>query len=79
MLVKVKVVRLSDGQVPGVGLAALRYLPNALLMLAFNCCGVLSLIVGIGIYIWALVALFSQVQRRTPFDLAAKTIVIDVS
>lgn len=69
MLVKVKVVRLSDGQTPGWGPAIMRWLPN----LAGILCSLLTLV----LWIWALVNLFSNDLRQTPFDLAAKTVVID--
>lgn len=71
MLVKVKVVRLSDGQTPGWGPAVMRWLPNL--------AGVLCSLITLALYIWALVNLFSNDLRQTPFDLAAKTVVIDVS
>ena len=71
MLVKVKVVRLSDGQTPGWGPAVLRWLPN----LAGIACSLITL----GLYIWGLVNLFSNERRQTPFDMAAKTVVIDVA
>lgn len=69
MLVKVKVVRLSDGQTPGWGPAIMRWLPN----LAGALCSILTL----ALWIWALVNLFNNELRQTPFDLAAKTVVID--
>ena len=71
MLVKVKVVRLSDGQIPGWGPAIMRWIPNLV--------GVLCSIASLALWIWALVNLFSNPLRQTPFDLAAKTVVIDVS
>ncbi|HMX07127.1 MAG TPA: RDD family protein [Microthrixaceae bacterium] len=74
MAVKVKVVRLSDGETPGWGPAILRWLPNAIGLVPY-CGGCLSF----GLMIWALVNLFNNERRQTPFDLAAKTVVIDVS
>lgn len=70
MLVKVKVVRLVDGETPGWGAAILRWLPNL--------AGFLCSLISLGLMIWALVNLFSNDLRQTPFDLAAKTVVIDV-
>ena len=74
MLVKVKVVRLSDGATPGAGPATMRWVPN--LVGLIPCLGPL---LALGLWIWALVNLFSNPLRQTPFDLAAKTVVIDVS
>ena len=74
MAVKVKVVRLSDGETPGWGPAILRWLPNAVGLVPY-CGSCLSF----GLMIWALVNLFNNERRQTPFDLAAKTVVIDVS
>jgi len=74
MAVKVKVVRLSDGETPGWGPAIMRWLPNAIGLVPY-CGGCLSF----GLMIWALVNLFNNERRQTPFDLAAKTVVIDVS
>ncbi|UDY38105.1 RDD family protein [Dermatobacter hominis] len=74
MLVKVKVVRLADGQIPGGGPATLRVLPNFVGLIP--CLGIF---LSIGLWIWALVNLFSNERRQTPFDLAAKTVVIDVA
>ena len=71
MLVKVKVVRLVDGQIPGWGSATLRWLPN----LAGIACSLITL----GLYIWGLVNLFNDDLRQTPFDKTAKTVVIDVA
>ncbi|UDY35808.1 RDD family protein [Dermatobacter hominis] len=71
MLVKVKVVRLADGQIPGWGSATLRWLPQ----LAGIACSLITL----GLYIWGLVNLFNNDLRQTPFDLAAKTVVIDAA
>jgi uncharacterized RDD family membrane protein YckC len=71
MIVKVKVVRLDDGQIPGWGSSVLRWLPN-LVQIA---CGILSLV----LYIWALVNLFNDERRQTPFDKAGRTVVIDVA
>ncbi len=71
MLVKVKVVRLSDGQTPGWGPAVLRWLPNL--------AGIVCSLITLGLYIWGLVNLFSNERRQTPFDMAAKTVVIDVA
>ena len=34
---------------------------------------------SLGLWIWALVNLFSNERRQTPFDLAAKTVVIDAA
>jgi uncharacterized RDD family membrane protein YckC len=72
MLVKVKIVRLSDGQIPGAGPATMRVVPN--LVGLIPCLGVL---LSLGLWIWALVNLFSNERRQTPFDLAAKTVVIE--
>jgi uncharacterized RDD family membrane protein YckC len=74
MLMKVKVVRLADGRVPGWGPAFLRWAPQ-LVSLVPCAGGFLSL----GLWIWALVNLFNNPLRQTPFDLAAKTVVIDVA
>jgi uncharacterized RDD family membrane protein YckC len=71
MLVKVKIVRLSDGQTPGWGTSTLRWLPHL--------AGIACSLITIGLYIWGLVNLFNNDLRQTPFDLAAKTVVIDVA
>lgn len=71
MLMKVKVVRDSDGQIPGWGPAFMRWVPN--LVNLVPCFGG---ILGLGLIIWALVNLFSNPKRQTPFDLAAGTVVI---
>ena len=75
MLMKVKVVRLADGQTPGWGPSIMRYLPNAVGLIP--CC--IGTLLSIALWIWALVNLFSNERRQTPFDLAAKTVVVDVS
>lgn len=75
MLMKVKVVRLSDGETPGWGPATMRFVPN--LVGLIPCC--IGSIASLVLWIWALVNLFSNERRQTPFDLAAKTVVIDVS
>ena len=74
MLVKVKVVRLADGQIPGGGPATMRWVPN--LVGLVPCLGPF---LSLGLWIWALVNLFSNERRQTPFDLAAKTVVIDAA
>jgi uncharacterized RDD family membrane protein YckC len=74
MVVKVKVVRLADGQVPGWGPAFMRWVPN--LVGLVPCVGSF---LSLGLWIWALVNLFNNSMRQTPFDLAAKTVVIDVA
>lgn len=71
MLMKVKVVRDSDGQIPGWGPAFLRWVPN--LVSLVPCFGSF---LSLGLIIWALVNLFSNPKRQTPFDLAARTVVI---
>jgi uncharacterized RDD family membrane protein YckC len=71
MLLKVKVVRDGDGQIPGWGPAFMRWLPN--LVSLVPCIGSF---LSLGLIIWALVNLFSNPKRQTPFDLAAKTVVI---
>lgn len=71
MLMKVRVVRETDGQIPGWGPSFMRWLPN----LANLCCS----LVGLVLLIWSLVNLFANDRRQTPFDLAAHTLVIDVS
>ena len=71
MLLRVRVVRESDGQVPGWGPAFMRWLPT--LVSLVPCVGSF---LSLGLWIWALVNLFSNPKRQTPFDLAAKTIVI---
>jgi uncharacterized RDD family membrane protein YckC len=73
MIMKVKVVRESDGQIPGWGPAFMRWLPS--LVGIVPCIGGL---LQLGLMIWALVNLFSNPKRQTPFDLAAKTVVIAV-
>jgi uncharacterized RDD family membrane protein YckC len=74
MVVKVKVVLRSDGAIPGWGPAFMRWVPN---LVSFVPC--LGSFLAIGLLIWALVNLFSNPLRQTPYDLAAKTVVIDVS
>lgn len=74
MAVKVKIVRLSDGQTPGWGPATMRWLPNLVSFIPY-----LGSCLGLGLIIWALVNLFSNERRQTPYDLAAKTVVIDVA
>ena len=74
MLMKVRVVREADGQLPGWGSAFLRWLPNLVGMVP--CAGSF---LSLGLLIWALVNLFNNPKRQTPFDLAAKTVVIDAS
>ena len=71
MLLKVRVVRESDGQIPGWGPAFMRWLPT--LVSLVPCVGGL---LSLGLWIWALVNLFSNPKRQTPFDLAAKTVVV---
>jgi uncharacterized RDD family membrane protein YckC len=73
MLMKVKVVRDADGQIPGWGPAFMRWVPN--LVSLVPCVGSF---LSLGLIIWALVNLFSNPKRQTPFDLAAKTVVIAV-
>ena len=70
MLMKVKVVREADGQLPGWGTATMRWLPQLVSVV----CSLLSL----ALWIWAFVNLFANERRQTPFDLAAHTLVIDV-
>ena len=72
MAMKVRVVRHSDGQIPGWGPAFMRWLPN--LVGLVPCVGSL---LSLGLMIWALVNLFSNPLRQTPFDLAAKTVVVN--
>lgn len=74
MIVKVKVVRLADGQIPGWGPAVMRWVPQ---LVNFVPC--IGSFLTLGLWIWALVNLFNQPLRQTPFDLAAKTVVVDVS
>lgn len=74
MAVKVKVVRLSDGETPGWGPATMRWLPNLVSLVPY--CGSCM---SFGLLIWALINLFNNERRQTPYDLAAKTVVIDVS
>jgi len=74
MVMKVKVVRHADGQVPGWGPGFMRWIPN--LVAVVPCIGSF---LGLGLWIWALVNLFNNPLRQTPFDLAAKTVVIDVA
>jgi uncharacterized RDD family membrane protein YckC len=71
MLLKIKVVREVDGQIPGWGPAFLRWIPN--LVSLVPCVGSF---LSIGLIIWALVNLFSNPKRQTPFDLLAKTLVV---
>jgi uncharacterized RDD family membrane protein YckC len=71
MLLKIKVVREVDGQIPGWGPAFLRWIPN--LVGLVPCVGSF---LSIGLIIWALVNLFSNPKRQTPFDLLAKTLVV---
>lgn len=71
MVMKVRVVRHSDGQIPGWGPAFMRWLPS--LVGLVPCVGSL---LSLGLMIWALVNLFSNPLRQTPFDLAAKTVVV---
>lgn len=73
MVMKVKVVRDSDGQIPGWGPAFMRWLPN--LVSLVPCLGSF---LSLGLIIWSLVNLFSNPKRQTPYDLAAKTVVIAV-
>ncbi len=75
MVTKVKVVNLSDGQTPSWGTAFKRSLPNAVIVIPC-CVGYLAIL---GLYIWGLVNLSSNDRRQTPFDLAAGTVVIDVT
>ncbi len=72
MIVKVRVVRASDGQIPGWGPAFMRWVPN--LVNFVPCVGGL---LYLGLWIWALISLFTDTNRQTPFDKAAKTYVID--
>ena len=74
MLLKVRVVRESDGQIPGWGPAFMRWVPT--LVGLVPCLGSF---LSLGLWIWALVNLFSNPKRQTPFDLAAKTVVIEAS
>lgn len=71
MLVKVRVVRLSDGEIPGWGPAIMRWVPN---LVGFVPC--VGSLLTIALWIWALVNLFANERRQTPFDLAAKTVVV---
>ncbi len=71
MLLKVRVVRETDGQIPGWGPATMRWVPT--LVGLVPCVGSF---LSLGLWIWALVNLFSHPKRQTPFDLAAKTVVI---
>lgn len=75
MVTKVKVVNLSDGQIPSWGTAFKRALPNAVIVIPC-CVGYLAIL---ALYIWGLVNLSNNERRQTPFDLAAGTVVIDVS
>jgi hypothetical protein len=52
----------------------MRYVPN--LVQLVPCVGGL---LGLGLWIWALVNLFANPRRQTPFDLAAKTVVVDAT
>ena len=72
MIVKVRIVREADGQIPGWGPAIMRWVPN--LVSLVPCLGSF---LSLGLWIWALVNLFSNPKRQTPFDLAAKTVVVD--
>jgi uncharacterized RDD family membrane protein YckC len=74
MLVKVRVVREQDGQIPGWGPAFMRWVPSLV-----NLVPCLGSFLIIGLWIWALVNLFNNEKRQTPFDLAAKTVVVDTS
>jgi uncharacterized RDD family membrane protein YckC len=74
MLMKVRVVHESNGQIPGWGTAFMRWLPT--LVGIVPCVGSF---LSLGLWIWALVNLFNNDKRQTPFDLAAKTVVIDAS
>lgn len=74
MVMKVKVVRESDGQIPGWGPAFMRWAPN--LVSLVPCLGSF---LSLGLLIWSLVNLFSNPKRQTPYDLAAKTVVIAVT
>ena len=71
MLLKIKVAREVDGQIPGWGPAFLRWVPN--LVGLVPCVGSF---LSIGLIIWALVNLFSNPKRQTPFDLLANTLVV---
>lgn len=71
MVMKVRVVRQIDNQIPGWGPAFMRWVPN---LVGFVPC--LGSLLSLGLSIWALVNLFSHPLRQTPFDLAAKTVVI---
>jgi uncharacterized RDD family membrane protein YckC len=71
MLMRVRVVREADHQVPGWGPAFLRWVPN--LASLVPCVGGL---ISLGLWTWALVNLFNHPKRQTPFDLTASTIVI---
>jgi uncharacterized RDD family membrane protein YckC len=70
MALRIRVVRVADGQVPGWGTASLRWLPNLGQLL----CSLIPLALAV----WALVNLFANPLRQTPFDLAAKTVVVNV-
>lgn len=72
MLMKVRVVKREDGQIPGWGPAFMRWLPN--LVSLVPCVGSF---LGLGLIIWALVNLFNNPLRQTPYDLAARTVVVD--
>lgn len=72
MLMKVQVVRLADGQVPGWGPSFMRWVLNLITIIPYL--GSCVLLVA---NIWGLVNLFNHPMRQTPFDMIAKTVVID--
>lgn len=73
MLVGVRVVQEGTGAVPGWGPAALRWAPS--LVSVIPCVG--TYLLAPALWIWALVNLFANPKRQTPFDLCANTVVID--
>lgn len=72
MLLKVRVVRADDHQIPGWGPAFMRWLPNLVGVIPF-----VGSCLSFALLIWALVNLFANARRQTPFDLLAKTVVIE--
>ena len=68
-----RVVRLSDGQVPGWNTAVLRWIPALVGLLPGAIGSAAGLVVGVG----SLILLFTDPLRQTVYDKVAKTIVID--
>lgn len=72
MIMKIQVVRMADGQIPGWGVSFMRWVLNLI-----NLVPSLGGCVLIVLNIWGLINLFNHPMRQTPFDMIAKTVVID--